>query len=193
MDDATSAASAPITGATAAMAEFPQIALPVATRIARRRRRPSARAINTPSTSPNATIDTIATPRAGPARSDSGRSTEIPRIATDSSSTCLPANRMPGSSRAFGRQTSRTIIPTSSATTSASMTGDPKSRVSTRAMAMDATATAAATRTPGATRRNVRGAPDRPPTRPVLAAGARASLPGTLRDGTGYPSTPSRG
>ena len=37
MDDATSSASAPITGATAAIAEFPQIALPVATRMARRR------------------------------------------------------------------------------------------------------------------------------------------------------------
>ena len=43
MDEATSSLLAPITGATAAMAELPQIELPQATRIAIRRGRPNTR------------------------------------------------------------------------------------------------------------------------------------------------------
>ena len=45
IDEATSSLSAPITGATAAIAELPQIELPQAIRIETRRGKPSARLV----------------------------------------------------------------------------------------------------------------------------------------------------
>ena len=59
IDPATSLLSAPMTGATAAMAELPQIALPVATRKAKRGPSPRSLPITKPRTRTEATPATI--------------------------------------------------------------------------------------------------------------------------------------
>ena len=69
---ATSFFSAPITGASAAIAEFPQIEFPIATNAARCTPRPRARPTEKLTTMPAATPPNTSARRAGPAFRMSG-------------------------------------------------------------------------------------------------------------------------
>ena len=116
-----SSPSAPITGATAAIALFPQIELPQAMRIAIRVLRPCKRQM--PKLAAMATTTTPAMPKiiAGPIASTACTLTDAPSSMTAISSRSLADTSMPRLNKAGGAQAVRTTTPSRIARTNASM------------------------------------------------------------------------
>ncbi len=117
---ATSSARAPITGATAAIAELPQMALPQATRIAMRAGRPRVRQIRKLPAMPMTTVPTMPISSVGPEARMAHRLSEAPSRRTATSSSCLAQNAIPECKRASSTQAVRTAMPIKIASTSAS-------------------------------------------------------------------------
>ena len=115
-----SSLSAPITGATAAIAELPQIELPQATSIAIRTGRPSSRPMPKLAPSARMTMITIAPSRTMPDAAIAENVSEAPSSATATSSNCFAANAIPMSQRRSGSQIARIAIPSRIAMTMAS-------------------------------------------------------------------------
>jgi hypothetical protein len=132
IDAATSSPSAPITGATAAIAELPQIELPHATRMARRFDRPSSRPITKLSRIAPATMPRIETSKGQPAARTVVALSDAPSSTTATSSTNLALNSTPRFHLGPGIQTVRTAVPTRIASTSASIQARPAAANSTR-------------------------------------------------------------
>jgi len=89
IEEMISSLLAPITGATAAIAELPQIELPQAIRIERRVGKPSNRLIPKLAASATMTIITIAPSRAKPDAAIAENVSEAPSSATATSSSCF--------------------------------------------------------------------------------------------------------
>ena len=123
MDEATSSPSAPMTEATATIAELPQIELPHATRIAKRFDRPSSLPIVKLRTIVPVTITTMQASRRHPAASTVAALTLAPRSTTATSRSCLALNLMPGIHAFPGVQAVRTAVPIRIDSTSASIHG----------------------------------------------------------------------
>ena len=115
-----SSPSAPITGATAAMAELPQIELPQATRIAMRSGKPSPRQMMKLEPSAMATTEAMPTRRIGPSASTVATLTDAPSMTTATSSRSFAENAMPGTKCFGGVHAVRRATPSRIASTSAS-------------------------------------------------------------------------
>src|SRR5260370_22842389 len=89
IDEATSSVLAPITGATAAIAELPHIELPQAIRIERRTGRPRDRLMPKLTASDRITTVAIATNSTGHEAAIAPMEGQAPSSATATSSTCL--------------------------------------------------------------------------------------------------------
>jgi len=121
IDDAMSSPLAWITGATAAIAELPQIELPQATRIESRIGRPRTRQITKLTRIATATTRTIAPSNSGPEATSASRLIEAPSSMTATSSSCLALKAMPRTHRRPGFQAVRNAMPSRIARTRASM------------------------------------------------------------------------
>ena len=95
IEEIMSSELAPITGATAAIAELPQIELPQAIRIDRRTGKPSARLMPKLAPSARMTIVTIAPSRTMPDAAIAPNVSEAPSSATATSSSCFAENAIP--------------------------------------------------------------------------------------------------
>ena len=111
---------APITGATAAIAELPQIALPQAIRQARCDGKPRQRAMAKEIARVTTTVPTTAKSRTGPEAMIAARLIEAPSSITATSSSCLAEKAMPDRQNGSGVQAARIPIPIRIAMTSAS-------------------------------------------------------------------------
>ncbi|GJD59537.1 hypothetical protein IFDJLNFL_5466 [Methylobacterium dankookense] len=120
MAAATSRLSAPMTGATAAMAELPQMALPQAISSAMRTGSPRPRQMAQLARMVSTTAATMPVRSAGPEATMAPRLTEAPSRVTATSSTCLAEKAMPALKRAPGTQAVRMAMPIRMASTRAS-------------------------------------------------------------------------
>jgi hypothetical protein len=111
---------ASITGATAAIAEFPQIELPQAIRTDSLVGRPSMRLTPKLSASMIATVPAIAPISARPEAAIAAKLIEAPSSTTATSSSCLALKAMPERHRSDGFQAVRIAIPSRIAMTRAS-------------------------------------------------------------------------
>ncbi len=149
IEDATSRLSAPITGATAAIAELPQIELPHATSMASLAGNPSKRPMAKLNVIATATVTAIPS-RSGP---PSARTVAVlidsPSSTTAISSRVFPLKSIPLFQSAPGFQTDRTAVPVRMAKTSASSQARPKTTSSTRSSSIAAPVTATHSNTPG--------------------------------------------
>ena len=115
-----SSPSAPITGATAAIAELPQIELPQAIRIAMRNGKPKPRQMMKLEPSAMATTAAMPTRRIGPSAKTIATLTDAPSMTTATSSRNFALNAMPGTKRFAGVHAVRMATPSRIASTSAS-------------------------------------------------------------------------
>src|SRR5260370_39799560 len=117
IDEATSSVLAPITGATAAIAELPHIELPQAIRIERRTGRPRDRLMPKLTASDRTTTGTIATSSTGPDAAIAAIDSEAPSNATATSTTSLALKAMPAGQRPPGSHGGRITGPAPIAST----------------------------------------------------------------------------
>ena len=120
IEEATSSVLAPIAGATAAIAELPQIELPQAIRIESRTGRPSDRLMPKETASERITSATTETSRAKPEAPTAAKVSEAPSSATATSSNCLALKAIPARQRRPGSQNVRMAVPSRMAITMAS-------------------------------------------------------------------------
>ena len=120
IEDAISSPSAPMTGATAAIAELPQMELPQAIRIESRVGRPSMRLMPKLRPSVTTTVAAIAPSKATPDAAIAAKLMDAPSSITATSSSCLALKAMPACQRSDGFQKLRTAMPSRIASTSAS-------------------------------------------------------------------------
>ncbi len=111
MEAATSSPSAPMMGATAAMAELPQMELPQATSTAMRCGRPSRRQMPKLAAMASTTTPAMPNSRPGPTSARVRNEIDAPSSATATSSSCLAPKAMPARKRAPGVQAVRTAVP----------------------------------------------------------------------------------
>src|ERR1700676_4929782 len=107
IDEATSSVLAPMTGATAAIAELPHIELPQAIRIERRTGKPRDRLMPKPTARDRITTMTIVPSSTKPDAAIAAIVSEAPSSATATSSNCLALKAMPGRQRPAGSQSVR--------------------------------------------------------------------------------------
>ena len=112
---------APIAGATAAIAELPQIELPQAIRIESRTDRPSDRLTAKLTASVRMTMFTITASSVIPDAAIAPKVIEAPSRATASSSICLAPKAIPARNLGVGSQTVRMAVPSRIAMTMASI------------------------------------------------------------------------
>ncbi len=120
IEDAISSLVAPMTGATAAIAELPQMELPQAIRIDSRVGRPSMRLMPKLSARVTMTVAAIAPSNAAPDAATAAKLIDAPSSITATSSSCLALKAMPACQRSEGFQKLRTAMPSRIASTSAS-------------------------------------------------------------------------
>lgn len=120
IEEAISSVLAPITGATAAIAELPHIELPQAIRIERRTGKPSDRLMPKLTASARMTIVTIAASRTKPDAAIAANVSEAPSSATATSSNCFALKAIPARHRRPGSQNVRMAVPSRMAITMAS-------------------------------------------------------------------------
>ncbi|MGY3648388.1 hypothetical protein ACVWW2_003679 [Bradyrhizobium sp. LM4.3] len=120
IEDAISSLLAPMIGATAAIAELPQMELPQAIRIESRVERPSRRLMPKETLSATTTTAAIDANSATPDAAMAAKLIEAPSSITATSSSCLALNAMPACQRGAGFQKLRSAIPSRIAITSAS-------------------------------------------------------------------------
>jgi hypothetical protein len=127
MEAATSSPSAPITGATAAIAELPQIELPQATSKAMRGGRRSRRPMTKLAPMADATTPAMPSSIHGPAARIVFALIDTPSRTTATSSRIFALKPMPGNQRRSGVHRLRTLVPITIASTKASSQARPKS------------------------------------------------------------------
>ena len=149
IEEATSRLSAPITGATAAIAELPQIELPHATRTASLAGSPSARPMAKLAVMASATVAAIPSSSGPPSARTVAVLMDKPSSTTATSSSVLPLKSIPLFQNLPGVQAERTAVPVRIARTSASSQARPKMANSTRSSSMAASVTAMHSSTPG--------------------------------------------
>ena len=149
IDDATSFAEAPITGATAAIAEFPQIEFPAATSTAIRTGSPIHRPTPYENPSTATTVPAIPASNPHPAAATVCRLMLAPSSSTATSSTAFAQNPIPRPNRAPGTHAVRTAVPSKIASTSASTQARPNTRASTRSSPSATPVTATQSPIPG--------------------------------------------
>ena len=125
MEAATSSPSAPMVGATAALAELPQMELPQATSTAMRFGRPSSRQMPKLVGMASTTTPAMPNSRPGPTSARVRKEMDTPSSATAISSICLAPKVMPERNRVPGVQAVRTAVPARMASTRASSQARP--------------------------------------------------------------------